>query len=59
MKTTTNKRFKLSNFSLLQYDDVEFMKRYYDGVPIYRDKKEIRNKYDLVHFDGPHKSMMY
>jgi hypothetical protein len=32
------------------------MKRFEDGVPIYRDKKELRTKYDLVHFDGPHKT---
>ena len=37
--------------------DDEFMKRFQDGVPIYRDKKELKNKYDLVHFDGPHKSV--
>ena len=44
-------------FSLFQMEDDEFMKRFEDGVPIYRDKKELKNKYDLVHFDGPHKSV--
>jgi hypothetical protein len=33
------------------------MKRFEDGVPIYRNKKEIKTKYDLVHFDGPHKTI--
>jgi hypothetical protein len=37
--------------------DDEFMKRFHDGVPIYRNEKEVINKYDLVHFDGPHKTI--
>jgi len=45
------------NFSLFQMEDDEFMKRFYDGVPIYKDKKEIKNKYDLVFFDGPHTNL--
>ncbi len=57
MKHQLIKDLDYPNFSLLQICDNEFMKRFYDGVPIYRDKKEIRNKYDLVHFDGPHKSI--
>jgi hypothetical protein len=57
MKQQLIKDLDYSNFSLLQMGDDEFMKRFYDGVPIYRDKKELRNKYDLVHFDGPHKSV--
>ena len=33
------------------------MKRYHDGVPVYDNSKEtIYNIYDLVHFDGPHKT---
>ena len=36
--------------------DDEFMKRFSDGVPIYRNEKQIINHYDLVHFDGPHKT---
>ena len=57
MKLQLIKDLDYKNFSLLQMGDDEFMKRFIDGVPVYRDKKEIRNKYDLVHFDGPHKSV--
>jgi hypothetical protein len=57
MKHQLIKDLDYKNFSLLQMGDDEFMKRFNDGVPIYRDKKELRNKYDLVHFDGPHKSV--
>tara|TARA_R100001377_G_scaffold85235_1_gene70936 strand:- start:175 stop:777 length:603 start_codon:yes stop_codon:yes gene_type:complete len=45
------------NFSLFQMEDDEFMKRFSDGVPIYKDKKEIKSKYDLVFFDGPHTTL--
>ena len=56
MKHQLIKDLDYKNFSLLQMGDDEFMNRFSDGVPIYRDKKELRNKYDLVHFDGPHKT---
>jgi len=45
------------NFTLFPMGDDEFMKRFHDGVPIYREKKELINNYDLVHFDGPHKTV--
>lgn len=45
------------NFTLYSIGDDEFMKRFQDGVPIYKNKKEIINTYDLVHFDGPHKTI--
>ena len=57
MKNKLLRELNYKNFSLLQLDDNEFMKRFNDGVPIYREKKEIRNQYDLVHFDGPHKTI--
>jgi len=57
MKHQLIKDLDYKNFSLLQMGDDEFMKRFSDGVPIYRDKKELINKYDLVHFDGPHKTI--
>jgi len=57
MKNELIKDLDYKNFSLFQMEDHEFMKRFYDGVPIYREQKELRNKYDLVHFDGPHKSV--
>jgi hypothetical protein len=57
MKQQLIKDLDYPNFTLYQLGDDEFMKRFHDGVPIYRDKKEIINKYDLVHFDGPHKTI--
>ena len=45
------------NFKFFNLTDKEFMKRYHDGVPVYDNSKEtIYNVYDLVHFDGPHKT---
>jgi hypothetical protein len=36
-------------------EDSEFYKRFFDGVPIYKDrKKEIVNSYSFVHIDGQH-----
>jgi len=57
MKLQLLKDLSYPNFTLFSLGDDEFMERFHDGVPIYRDKKEIRNQYDLVHFDGPHKSL--
>ena len=57
MKQELIKDLDYPNFTLYQLGDDEFMQRFNDGVPIYRDKKEIRTKYDLVHFDGPHKTI--
>ena len=58
MKLQLLKDLDYSNFTLFPFGDDEFMNRFSDGVPIYRDrKKKIKNKYDLVHFDGPHKTV--
>jgi|TARA_R110000772_G_scaffold200286_1_gene310818 hypothetical protein len=57
MRLNLIKDMHYENFTLFPMGDDEFMRRFYDGVPIYRDKKEIINKYDLVHFDGPHKTI--
>jgi hypothetical protein len=46
-----------NNFSLFQMEDDEFMNRFNDGVPIYKNKKEIKTTYDLVFFDGPHTTL--
>jgi len=47
-------------FKFFNLEDVEFFKRYDDGVPIYDRKyngnKIILNDYALVFFDGPHSS---
>ena len=43
-------------FHLVCLEDTEFFKRYFDGYPVYDQYKIILDKYDLVHFDGPHKS---
>ena len=57
MKVDLLRDLNFENFTLYQLDDDEFMKSFHDGVPIYREKKEIINTYDLVHFDGPHKTV--
>jgi hypothetical protein len=57
MKLQLIKDINNANFTLFPMGDDEFMKRFHDGVPIYREKKEIINTYDLVHFDGPHKTV--
>jgi len=57
MKKQLIKDLDYPNFTLYQLGDDEFMNRFSDGVPIYREKKEILYNYDLVHFDGPHKTI--
>lgn len=42
------------DFHFFNLEDTEFFSRYYDGVPIYRGKKILLNKYSMVHFDGAH-----
>lgn len=43
------------DFLFFQLEDTEFFKRYYDGIPVYKnDEKTIENTYSLVYFDGPH-----
>jgi len=57
MKLQLIKDIDCENFTLFPMEDDEFMKRFHDGVPIYREEKQIINTYDLVHFDGPHKTV--
>ena len=57
MKLQLLKDLPYEHFTLYSIGDDEFMKRFQDGVPVYRDKKQIINSYDLVHFDGPHKTI--
>ena len=49
MKLQLIKDIDYQNFTLFPMGDDEFMKRFHDGVPIYREKKELINNYDLVH----------
>lgn len=42
------------NFCFFNLEDIEFFKRFADGVPIYNETKKIINEYALVFFDGPH-----
>ena len=35
-------------------EDVEFFKRFADGIPFYNDYKVVESSYALVFFDGPH-----
>jgi len=46
---------KHENFILFQLEDQEYFNAFGNGVPIYyKGEKKIMNKYDFVHFDGPH-----
>ncbi len=43
------------NFVPLPFEDLEFMKRFADGVPVYYEgHKQLLNTYGLVFLDGPH-----
>jgi hypothetical protein len=57
MKLQLLQDLSYEHFTLYSIGDDEFMKRFADGVPIYRNTKKISNTYDLVHFDGPHKTI--
>jgi len=35
-------------------EDTEFFNSFKNGVPIYKDFKEVINQYSVVHLDGPH-----
>lgn len=41
-------------FLFFNMEDIEFFKRFSDGVPVYSAEKTLRNEYALVFFDGPH-----
>jgi hypothetical protein len=41
-------------FQFFNLEDSEFIVRYFDGVPVYRDQKYLFNEYAFVFFDGPH-----
>jgi len=45
---------KRVHFVFINLEDGEFFLRYMSGIPIYREYKEVVNKYSFVHFDGPH-----
>jgi len=58
MKTELLKDFsEYENFTLFQMEDDEFMKRFHDGVPIYKNKKQLKTNYDLIFLDGPHTTL--
>ena len=57
MKQTVLQNLEYSNYTLFQMSDEDFMHRFYDGVPIYHKKRILRNDYDLVMLDGPHKTI--
>jgi len=43
------------NFTLLKLTDIEFMKRYLDGIPTFEHSAfQLLTTYDFIHFDGPH-----
>ena len=45
------------NFHLMEMTDGEFMYKYRNGLTIYEDKPKLLNKYTVVHFDGPHRTV--
>ena len=57
MKTTLLQNLVYENFTLFEMSDDDFIARYSDGVPIYKNKRTVRNDYDLVFLDGPHKTI--
>ena len=57
MKTTLLQNLHFDNFTLFQMSDDDFMSRFSDGVPIYKKQRIVRNDYDLVFLDGPHKTI--
>jgi len=57
MRTTVLQNLHFDNFTLYQMSDDDFMNRFYNGVPIYKKERIVRNDYDLVFLDGPHKTI--
>ena len=57
MKSTLLQNLHYDNFSLFQMSDDDFMRKFADGVPIYKKDRIVRNDYDLVFLDGPHKTL--
>lgn len=58
MKLDLLKSLNFNNYNLFQMTDDDFMNRFYDGVPIFKEgKKQLKNTYDLVFLDGPHKTI--
>ena len=45
---------KYEEFNFVNLDTNEFFKRFEDGYPIYLGKKQIIDKFEIVHFDGLH-----
>jgi len=41
-------------FNHYTLEDTEFFNSFKNGVPIYKDFKEVINQYSVVHFDAPH-----
>jgi hypothetical protein len=42
------------DFTFFCLEDLEFFRRYEDGVPVYNEVKIVVNDYAFVFFDGPH-----
>ena len=45
------------NFHLMEMTDCEFMYKYRRGLTIYENKPKLLDKYTVVHFDGPHRTV--
>ena len=57
MKLKLLQELAYPNFTLFTLEDTEFFKRFADGIPIYQNEKKFMTHYDLVHFDGPHRTI--
>ena len=53
-ETLINFLKKYPEFYFINLDTHEYFKRFSDGYPIYKNKKKIINKFEIVHFDGLH-----
>lgn len=45
---------KKIRFLFFQLEDIEFFRRFGDGVPVYNHEKKLEFSYSFIHFDGPH-----
>ena len=41
-------------FHLVNLEDSEFMNSFANGYPVYDEYKRMIDKYEMIHFDGPH-----
>jgi len=57
MKSQLLQNIMYDNFTLFTMTDEDFFRRYGEGVPIFKETRKLKNEYDLVFLDGPHKTI--